>query len=70
MTDYSEVSIDDSLCFGHGRCYATAPEVFEADEDGRGRVRAGVDVAAHADAVNQAIVLCPESAIDWGPAPE
>lgn len=29
------VKVDDALCTGHGRCYALASEVFEADEMGR-----------------------------------
>lgn len=67
MTDVDRPFIDDGLCFGHGRCYSTAPEVFEPDEDGRGRVKDGADFAAHAAAIDQAIVLCPESAIRRGP---
>ncbi len=32
------VVIDEERCTGHGRCYATAPEVFAADDDGYGLV--------------------------------
>lgn len=28
------VSVDLDICTGHGRCYALAPEVFDADDDG------------------------------------
>jgi len=28
------VSIDRSLCTGHGRCFSLAPEVFGYDEEG------------------------------------
>lgn len=28
------ISIDRSLCAGHGRCYSLAPEVFGYDEEG------------------------------------
>src|SRR4051794_35394352 len=30
------VHVDDERCEGHGRCYATAPEVFDADDLGNG----------------------------------
>lgn len=26
--------LDRAACEGHGRCYALAPELFDADEDG------------------------------------
>ncbi len=29
-----KVRVDLSLCVGHGRCYALAPDVFEDDERG------------------------------------
>ena len=28
------IEVDPEVCTGHGRCYALAPEVFEADDDG------------------------------------
>lgn len=33
-----KVRIDTELCTGHGRCYSLAPEVFEPDDLGHGRV--------------------------------
>jgi len=33
-----KVRIDTDLCTGHGRCYSLAPEVFEPDDLGHGRV--------------------------------
>ena len=29
-----KVVIDPELCTGHGRCYALAPELFDADDQG------------------------------------
>ena len=29
------VKVDEEICTGHGRCYALASEVFDADETGR-----------------------------------
>ena len=57
-------TIDTSLCQGHGMCYGTAPDVYEDDEEGYGKVRNGGEVppelvaAARIGAAN-----CPERAI-------
>ena len=32
-----KVRVDDTLCQGHGRCYALAPELFEPDDIGNGQ---------------------------------
>ena len=58
-----KVRIDTSACTGHGRCYSLAPEVFESDDDGYGRV-IHEDVPAELQA--QAMIgvhNCPERAI-------
>lgn len=57
------VSIDNDACQGHGRCYAMAPEVYTADDEGCGEV---IDAEIGEDLVQQARVgalNCPESAI-------
>ncbi len=58
-----KVSVDRTLCMGHGQCYARASEVYEPDED-------GFCVVTHAEVSGEltraAIVgaeACPESAI-------
>ena len=33
-----KVRIDPEACTGHGRCYSLAPEVFEPDDYGHGKV--------------------------------
>ena len=60
------VTIDTDRCTGHGRCYALAPDVFDADDDGNGVVcHIGRDLLgdelAHAEV---AVANCPESAIE------
>jgi ferredoxin len=29
-----KVTVSEELCSGHGRCYALAPEVYSADDEG------------------------------------
>lgn len=59
------ISVDETLCSGHGRCYSVAPDVFFADDDGfslqRGQefeVEPANEAAARAGAM-----ACPEGAI-------
>ncbi len=59
------ITLDNDLCQGHGRCYALAPELFDADDEGYavllvkdGEVPAGQEQAAQLAADN-----CPEFAI-------
>jgi ferredoxin len=28
------ISLDNEACVGHGRCYALAPDVYDADDEG------------------------------------
>lgn len=35
----TRVTVDASRCEGHGLCQATAPDVFEVDDDGVARLR-------------------------------
>jgi len=58
-----QVTIDAQKCQGHGRCYAMAPQVYEADDEGRGlviRSEVADDLREQADL---GIANCPESAI-------
>jgi ferredoxin len=60
------LSVEHTLCRGHGRCYTVAPDLLEDDDDegyvtARGQV---VDVPAdQADAARDAMGSCPERAI-------
>ncbi|GAA5149032.1 ferredoxin [Pseudonocardia eucalypti] len=58
-----KITIDSRTCSGHARCAATAPDVFELDDDGYavpfdGEVPAGLEDEAHDGAM-----ACPERAI-------
>jgi ferredoxin len=58
------VHVDEQRCQGHGRCYATAPDVFLADELGNGHeVGDGTVTAALEAAARLAVANCPERAI-------
>lgn len=58
------VTIDPARCTGHGRCYSVAPEVFESDDDGFGRLLGDGTVTAElADKAELGRASCPEQAI-------
>ena len=58
------VTIDDNRCQGHGRCYALAPEFFEPDDLGDGRIVGdGTVPEGLEDSVRRAVLNCPEEAI-------
>lgn len=57
------VSLDRERCQGHGRCYATAPRVFEPDDEGYAvLVRPAVDDDLRSE-VLAAVRGCPERAL-------
>jgi ferredoxin len=63
-----KAEIDTAKCVGHGQCYATAPEVFEDDDDGYGRVLGNGQVApADEEAAHRGAGNCPEAAITLSP---
>lgn len=58
------VDIDRDRCAGHGRCYFTAPELFEPDELGDGYVIGeGVVTPDLEEKARLAVANCPERAI-------
>jgi ferredoxin len=57
------VFIDSGACQGHGRCYALAPEVYTADDEGRGEVIEGEISEDLVDQARAGAMNCPESAI-------
>jgi ferredoxin len=61
-------AIDDSICAGHGRCYALAPESFTADDIGYGQVVDRVEPASNRPEMENLVISCPEGAISIGPA--
>lgn len=56
--------VDISKCRGHGQCALIAPEVFELGDDDRSHVILDPVPPEHADAVRDAVVMCPEAAIE------
>ena len=57
--------MDESRCQGHGRCYATAPELFEPDDIGNGHeIGDGTVPPGLEDKARLAVANCPESAIE------
>lgn len=57
------IVIDRDRCTGHGRCYAVAPSLFEADDDGYGQVVVDQIPAGGMDEARAAVLNCPEDAI-------
>jgi ferredoxin len=58
------VHVDAELCQGHGRCYATAPEVFAPDDLGNGEeIGDGVVPPELERKARLAVANCPERAI-------
>ncbi|TDV56002.1 ferredoxin [Actinophytocola oryzae] len=58
-----KVTIDTSLCSGHARCNATAPEVFDLDESGYALPLADEVPTAHEADARDGAMACPERAI-------
>jgi ferredoxin len=58
------VHVDPDRCEGHGRCYATAPNLFEPDDIGNGHeIGDGSVTPGHERAARLAAANCPEFAI-------
>jgi len=58
-----KLAVDAERCTGHGRCYALAPHLFDADDHGHS-VLLCVDVPpAHEREARAAVANCPEDAI-------
>lgn len=60
-----KVHLDEDACVGHGRCYAIAPEVFDADDQGHCVLRYAdepVPMQLHRKA-EHAVANCPEDAL-------
>jgi len=57
------ITIDTEQCTGHGRCYAVSPDVFDADDEGRGVVTVEMIGPDLEQAARRAEANCPERAI-------
>jgi ferredoxin len=59
-----KVRVDPSLCQGHNRCHALAPDLFSLDEAGfASAVGDGTVPAGREDAAELAADNCPETAV-------
>jgi ferredoxin len=59
------LSVDESRCTGHGRCYTVAPELLSDDDEGFVTLR-GSSMEITGDQLaeaRRAVVACPERAI-------
>ncbi|MCU1455872.1 MAG: putative 3Fe-4S ferredoxin [Acidimicrobiales bacterium] len=62
------IAYDRTKCQGHGRCYALAPELFDADDEGYAVVRTTGPVPPELEkAAALAVDNCPEYAIELVP---
>lgn len=60
-----KVLADTEKCQGHGRCYDLAPNVFDADDEGRVAVMVTGDIATELEReARTAIDNCPEHALN------
>ena len=58
-----KVRVDLTLCVGHGRCYALAPDVFEDDERGHCTLLLESVPRSLEKQARMAEANCPEGAI-------
>jgi ferredoxin len=57
------ISIDRSLCSGHGRCFSLAPEVFGYDDEGFSVLTFKTIPSELREAALRGAGSCPEQAI-------
>jgi len=57
------VEVDQKRCAGHGQCAATAPEIYELDDDGFCLPVGEVPDSVAEDA-REGAYACPETAIE------
>jgi ferredoxin len=61
--------LDEDACEGHGRCYAIAPDVFDADDQGHCVLRFVDEPVPSplAGRARHAVANCPEKALSEDP---
>jgi ferredoxin len=64
-----KLSVDDSQCQGHGRCYRLAPDLLGCDDEGYVSIRDQfIEVPEdQLEAAEEAAGTCPEGAITLTP---
>ena len=58
-----KIRFDEERCTGHGRCYALAPELFDADDMGHCLVLAEDVPSGFEEKARIAVDTCPEGAL-------
>jgi ferredoxin len=58
-----KIRLDPELCQGHGRCYALASAVFDADDYGHCVLLVEEVAQDHERAARDAVENCPEQAL-------
>jgi ferredoxin len=59
-----KVQVDRARCRGHAQCTLIAEQVFVIGEDDRALVRTEIVPPEYEGAVEDAVLMCPEAAID------
>jgi ferredoxin len=59
----ARLTIESSLCSGHGRCYEVAPKLFHSDDDGYGQVTEPIVTGEDRKLAERVAGLCPELAV-------
>jgi ferredoxin len=57
------IRLDEDACTGHGRCYALAPHVFDADDLGHCVILQETVAPEHEADARVAVANCPETAL-------
>lgn len=58
-----KVNVDTTVCSGHARCNAVAPEVYDLDDLGYCRIPSPEVAPEHEKAARDGAAACPERAI-------
>jgi ferredoxin len=62
-----KITLDTSVCTGHGRCYTLAPEVFDEDDRGHCVLKLEALPEALRESARGAVDACPEQALSLSP---
>lgn len=65
MAEPVHLVVDRTACAGHGLCYATAPDLLEADDFGNPVVDAGPIPESQREFAQRAAAACPERALTF-----
>lgn len=67
MAEVLIARVDLDVCKGHGRCYLTAPDTFDSDDEGYPVVIGAASTPAQLGTLRRAMRNCPEKAISATP---